>query len=33
MGEAEVLIAEIEEALTRAIPQLTSVYIRPESKR
>ena len=33
MGEAEVLIAEIEEALTRAIPQLTSVYIRPESRR
>ena len=33
MGEAEVLIAEIEEALTRAIPQLTSIYIRPESRR
>ncbi|MBY8827253.1 cation diffusion facilitator family transporter [Hephaestia mangrovi] len=32
MGEAETLIEEIEDSLRAALPQLSSIYIRPESK-
>jgi cation diffusion facilitator family transporter len=32
MGEAERLIEEVEDALRRAFPQLSSIYIRPEKK-
>ena len=30
MGEAELLIEEIEDALRVAVPMLSSIYIRPE---
>lgn len=33
MGRAETIIEEIECDLKRAIPQLTSIYIRPEKRQ
>ena len=32
MGRAESLIEEMESELKRAIPELTSIYIRPEKR-
>ena len=32
MGRAESLIEEMEGAMKRAIPELTSIYIRPEKR-
>ncbi|MBW4331001.1 cation diffusion facilitator family transporter [Stakelama sp. CBK3Z-3] len=32
MGDAETIIEEIEDSLREAVPQLTSIYIRPEKR-
>jgi cation diffusion facilitator family transporter len=33
MGQAETIIEEVEQALKNALPQLTSIYIRPEKQQ